>query len=278
MQSSTPKIGSLIVVHGSRPCVGTSTMAALTAATLAHQGSKVLLLTTDPDAPFDSASILSSDVTDCHLNELVALTNANRLTSKTLNDYVTFLTEDLAYLRPSSPLEGMSSKPGNLLLAILSVACENFHYVVVDVDYIKTPYATKLTGAADLVIHVLGQDEKSICYAKAAYKEKALGEDGLLLPVVANCYDGLPTQPKAIEQHLKIGEVFSVPANNDVFEAVRLRSIYDLVVHQKKRTGLFGGRRRNTENLALSQIANLCVLMKDALNVEKGVKPDGSNR
>ncbi len=271
MEGNSPKMGRFIVVHGSRPCVGTSTVAALTASTLASKGHQVLLITTDPDAPFDSVSTLSHEASECYLNELVALSMSGAISNKVFSSYVSRLTDNFAYLRPSSPLEGMAYKPGDALLNIINVACENFNFVVVDVDYLKSSYATQLTKAADLVIHILGQDAKSIRLAKTAYHDKALGEDGYILPVVCNFRDDLPTGLKQIEKELAIGAISCIHADNEIFEAGRTRNMYDLAAKPQKKRGLFGGKRHADQNMALIEISDLCNLIQDALGTEKGV-------
>ncbi len=281
MYNTPLKVGKFLCVHGVCPGVGTSTIAAMTASLFAAQGQKTLLLSTDADPPYDGASILSSDIIDNHLDELIALENSNGLTQEKLGDYVSYLSNNLGYLRASSRLSRLTKDAAKTINHIVEIACYDFQYVILDVGFSHTTYYTGILKNADLVIHVLGQNPKSIVKAKDLYAHGGFGEDVFMVPVVADYIDSLPLTLKAMEKQLKVDEVFAIHHDNDVYKSVYTRDIAGFVFKNKKKGGFLGFSKKKkdeSDTTAIDELEEICNLIEKALASEEGVGVNGGNR
>ena len=271
MYSTSQKIGNSITVCGCRPSVGTSTTAAIIASLLATRGEKTLLLTTDADAPFDAVSMLSSDIEKTHLDELVILENSNGLTPEALNDYTTNVTENLAYLRASTRLTRLAKDAAKTINHIIDVAQHNYRYVVLDVGYTYTNYTPNILQQTDLIVHVLGQDPKSIAQVSDSYTRMNFGEGKFVVPVFADFDDYIPVSLNNICKSLNVNEVFPIHRDDDIYRAVQNRNIAGFVYRQTQRkTGIFGFKKKKQKEedrvSAVDELSNICDLITTALN------------
>ena len=284
MYNAAMKVGNLILVHGCRPSVGTSTLAAMTASFLSFNGEKTLLLTTDADAPFDAVSMLSSDIADDHMDELVVLENSNGLTENNLDDYISTLTNNLGYLRASTKLSRLTKDPARTVQRIVDTAMYSYRYVVVDIGYDYTSYADVLLKKSDLVLHVLGQDPKGLARAQEIYARGGFGENTFMVPVVADFIDDATADVKSIGKQLKIDTLFTLDHDADIYKAVQSRDVAGFVQkNTKKKTGFLSslmGKKR-TKNSAdddsyIDELGQLISKITQALTPEEVDSSDGN--
>lgn len=229
MYGNKLKVGDIIVVSGFRPCVGASTAAAMIAATLACKGEKTLLLTTDPGQPYDAASMLSDDIIDSHLDDMILLENSNGLNEGNIQDYVTQVTENLSYCRPSGKITRMAKDPEMSLNHIMDIACYQYRFVVLDLGYSMTIDPMRIYNKANLVVNVLGQDPKSVNYAKEYYKQDNFGKDKFVVPVIADFHEDLPVDDGYYEKALKFDCVFAMNHDAAMYAACQKRDIATFV-------------------------------------------------
>ena len=268
MYSAKIKIGKVIAVYGARPSVGASTLAAMTASLLAAKGDKTLLLSTDPDIPFDAISMLSDEISENHMDELVALENSTGIDIDRFQDYVTYLTDNLGYIRASANLNRITKNPSRTMNNIIDAACYSFTYVVVDIGYASSSYATALLRNCDLIVHALGQDAKSVSQVAQFYGHNGFGEDMFVVPIVMGYLDDLPADLPYLEKKLGIGDVFAIYHDDEVYRAGAHRKIANFVYKGvNKKGGLFGfKKKKDTEDVtAVDELAEICGLITDAL-------------
>lgn len=243
------KVGDIILVSGFRPCVGTSTAAAIIAADLAYRGEKTLLITMDADIPYDAVSLLSDDVMDNHLDEMVVLENSNGLTDENIEDYVTAVTDTLFYCRGSSRIGRMTKDPVSTLNHIMDIACYQFRYVVLDMGYENVTDPKQFYARGNVVVNILSQDLKSQKQAKDYYKMDQFGADMYVVPVIADFHEALPADDGFYEKELKMDCVFAMNNDPEVYAACAKRDIANFVYKNLKMKkggggGLFGGRKK----------------------------------
>lgn len=251
MYNTKIRVGSVIVVYGTRAAAGASTLAAMTAALFAAHGEKTLLLSTDPDIPFDAVSMLSDEVSENHMDDLAVLENSNGLDAEKLNDYVSYLTDNLAYLRASAPMNKLTKMPAKTVRNIIDIACYEFRYVVVDVGYAATPYVDAIISIGDLVVHALTQDPKYLQTVGSFYKQGGFGEDKFVVPIVMGYNDESFFDIKWMKKHLGMDEVFCVHADECVSKACGERKIASFAYKftKKPKTKFFGfGKKTAAED------------------------------
>lgn len=270
MYSAKLKVGNVIAVYGVRPSAGASTLAAMTASVLAARGEKTLLLSTDADIPYDAVSLLSDEIADNHMDELVVLENSNGLNAERMADYITFLTDNLGYIRASAKLTRLTKDAARTINNIVDMACYDFRYVVVDIGYASTPYANAILQKADLVMHALGQDSKSIASAVSFYKHGGFGEEKYTVPILTDYIPDIPGDAKSLGKALDVEEVFSIAHSASVFKACASRNIASFVYKGVRRKGgLFGGLGRKSkgeaDEAAVGTLDEICDLIMKAL-------------
>lgn len=269
MYTTNVKVGRSIAVYGVRPNTGTSTLAAMTASLLAARGERTLLLSTDSDIPYDAVSMLSDEITENHLDELTVLENSNGLAPGRMDDYVTFLTDNLGFLRASTNMTRLTKNPARTISNIIDIACYDFHYVVVDIGFAATQYANAVIQSCDMVMHTLGQDPKSISAAADIYKHNGFGKDKLVVPIVVNFRDDVPANTDAMAKQLGVDEVFAIYHDDDVYKAGAGRKTASYV-HKgvKKKGGFLGLRKKKNEDdtTAVDELGRVCDLIVGALN------------
>ncbi len=272
MYSTSLKIGNSIAVYGSRASIGASSLAAMTASLLAAHGEKVLLLSTDADTPFDGVSLLSGEISDNYLDELIVLENNNGLTPKKLNDYVLYLTDNLGYLRASTKLTNLTKDAGKTIANILEIACFEFRYVILDIGFMHTFYAEDILNKVDMIIHVLSQDEKTLNKAKLLYDKSFCGNK-FVVPIIPNFNSEMPISLKKIAKILSVDRVFSIQNNSELFKAVTDRNIATWVYkNSKPSNGLFSGLRKKNktpEVTPLDELTEVCNLIQEALHFQE---------
>lgn len=268
MYSAKVKFGKAIAVYGVRPSVGTSTLAAMTASLLAAGGERTLLLSSDPDIPFDAISMLSCEISENHMDELVALENSAGVSSDNLDDYVTFLTENLGYIRASANLNRITKTPSRTLNNIIDAACYKFQYVVVDLGFSSSSYANAVISGCDLIMHVLGQDIKSVASAAQFYNHNGFGEDALVVPIVQDYLDDVPADLAYLEKKLNVGEIFAIYHDDEVYRAGSHRNLANFVYKGvNRKSGLFGLKKKKSDEdvTAVDELQSVCNLITHAL-------------
>lgn len=266
MYKSHFRVGRLITVYGCRPRVGTSTMAALIAASMADRGEKTLLITTDSDIPDDAVSILSSDIETNSLDELVVLETSNGLTDENLKDYVTGLNDNLFYLRTSAKLTKLTKDPARTIDHIVEKACYDYAYVVLDLSSDSGSYAMPVLAKSDLVVLTIGQDHKSMMRARDIYHAGGFGDDHFLVPVMTGYVDGLFPSAKTVEKLTKADRLFQVDFSDRIANMAYDRDLANFVPKPTKRRFLNWGKDDAEESLAHAQLAELCDLIQQALH------------
>jgi MinD-like ATPase involved in chromosome partitioning or flagellar assembly len=257
MYNTDMKIGNSIVVYGCRAGVGSSTLAAMTASLLAAKGEKTLLNTSDADQPFDAVSILSSDIIENQMDDLVILENSNGLTTQRLVNYVQSLTDTLGYLRASSRLTRITKNPARTINNIVETACYEYRYVVLDLSASNPSYAGEVLTKCDAIMHVLTQEPKSLAKVKILYNNNDFGQNQLVLPVVMGYVDQFPITDKQISKYLKT-DAMTISYDYDVFKAYKNRDIAGFVYKKvNKGNGLLGGFMKKKSELDMSSVEEL---------------------
>lgn len=275
MYEQSFKFGQAIIVSGSRSCVGTSTAAAMIASTLANGGEKVLLLTTDYTHPTDATSLLSDAVVENHMDELVALENSSGLTPENLEDYTTYLTDNLAYTRLSTKLSSITRDVPRTLSRIMDTACRVYRYVVLDLDYQSAVYLRKLSEQADIVALMFGQDFHSLAVAKAMKAQEQSDTGALLVPVLMNALEDIPFNDELLAKSIGADMAFTIEHDAEVYKAAQKRDIAGFVARGKNKAGLKGLFKKRSaddepESAAQVSFKGLCDLIKEALAAETG--------
>jgi hypothetical protein len=265
------KVGNIIAVHGARPSVGTSTIAAMTAAMLAARGEKTLLLSTDSDVPFDAVSMSSDIISESHMDELVMLETSTGLTPDDLVDYVTFVSDELGVIQAATNLTRISKSPARTLINIIDNACYEFRYIVVDIGYANTPYANQIYQHSDLVMHILGRDAKTISQVAEFYHRGGFGEDKLSVPIIAGYTEDYPIDIRALEKKLDVEEIFTIGFCDDIYKTCVSRNLTDYVYKcVKRKGGLFNLKKKKVEEdvTPVDELTAICNLMIPALKSE----------
>lgn len=243
MYSANIKVGSSIAVCGCRPGIGTSSTAAMLASMLAARGEKVLLLSTDASFPYDAVSLLSDDIENSHMDELVVLENSTGVTPENLEDYLTAITSNLCYIRASARLDQLTNNAAKTLNHIVDAACYSFRYVVIDIGYNHSPYVSQITEAADLILYAVSQDKKSIESVRSFYSHDGFGADSTVLTVVPNCENDVYASASKIAKRIGADEVFPLYHSAEWDKAVYTRNIagfaYKTVKRQKQEEASF---------------------------------------
>ncbi len=268
MQNTMRKIGSIILVHGVRPRVGTSTAAAMIASLLAAHGERTVLISSDADLPFDATSILSDDVSTNHLDELLVMSTSVGVNKERLGDCVSMITDNLGYIRCSSRVTDLTPDPVTSLTVILQTGCYDFRYVVMDVGYGYSPFAEHLFKCSDVIVHVLAQDQKCLNIAASMYQNHAFPDDTFVIPLLMG-YDGeMPGRPAVISKASGGAEVFEISRDPSVAKAADVRDIASFVSRNLgHRSGLFSRRKKEGENpSAVEEMNTLVELMMSAIN------------
>lgn len=235
MYSANIKVGSSIAVCGCRPGIGTSSTAAMVASMLAARGEKVLLLSTDAAFPYDAVSLLSDDIENSHMDELVVLENSTGVTPENLGDYITAITSNLCYIRASARLDQLTNNAAKTLNHVIDAACYDFRYVVIDIGYNHSPYSAQITEAADLILYAVGQDKKSIESVRSFYSHDGFGEDSMVLTVVPNCENDVYASAARIAKRIGADEVFPLYHSAEWDKAVYTRNIAGFAYKAVKR-------------------------------------------
>ncbi len=249
MQSVMRKIGSVILVHGIRPRVGTSTTAAMIASLLAAHGERTVLISSDADLPFDATSILSDDVSVNHLDELLVMSTSVGVDKERLGDCVTMLSDSLGYIRCSTRVTDLTPNPVNSLTSILQTGCYDFRYVVMDVGFSYSPFAEHLFKCSDIIVHVLGQDQKCMALAETMYRNHVFPDNAFVIPLLMNYDAALPSKPGVITKASGGAEVFEISHDPMVAKAADVRDIATFSARNLNRRGggLFSFRKKNEE-------------------------------
>lgn len=268
MFNTNAKIGKTIAVCGCRQGAGTSTVAALTASLLAAKGNRVLLLSTDADIPYDAVSMLSGDVAENYLDEVIALETSNALTSEKLSNYIQFLSDNLGYLRASTKIPKLTKTASKTINNIINMACYTFQYIVVDISNTHTiGYGGDLVNKADLIIHTIRQDHKVLYQVAQSYKDQ-FGKDKFVVPVITDYDEYIPITPQKIAKILNVDEVFPIHRDSSIFKAVATRTVASLSYKKSRKnvlSGLFKKPNDAEEITAIDEVSHICDLVEQAL-------------
>ncbi len=250
MYKNNLKIGDIILVSGLRPGVGTSTSAAMLASVLSARGEKTLLLSLDSDVPFDAASLLSDDAADDHLDEMVVLENSNGLNDSNIQDYVTFITENLAYSKSSTKISRLTKDPARTINHIMDIACYQFRFVVLDMGYANIVDPSLYYEKASLVLFHLTQDGKGVATARDYFKQEPFGDNMYVVPLIANFVEELSFDDAYFEKLLKFDCVFAMNHDPELFDMCNKRDIANFCIKNIKektsggKQGLFGRKKK----------------------------------
>ena len=272
MYEQSFKFGKAIIVCGSRPCVGTSTAAAMMAATFANGGDKTLLLSTDCKHPMDAISLLSDTVVENYMDEMVALENSSGLNAENFSDYVSHAADNLAYTRLSTKLGTITRDVTRTLSHIIDVACHIYHYVLLDLDYPSAIYLHKLSEQVNLVTYLFGQDFRSLAAAKALQaQERGQDSDAVMLPVLMNYLSDLPMDDSTFAKAVCADSALIIEHDPEMFKAAQKRELADFVFRSGNKTGLKGFFKKKSasdepESTVFASVSAICGLIKAVLN------------
>lgn len=268
MYEQNLKFGQAVIVCGSRPCLGTSTAAAMLSAAFTNGGDQTLLISTDYVHPYDAPSLLSDIITDNYMDELIALENSNGLTPENLNDYTGTVNDMLAYTRLSTKIGAITRDTTRTLEHILDIACRVYRYVVLDLDFANTMYLNRLSEQADAVVYLFGQDFQSMKTAKSLTEHNSVSDNAIMFPVLMNRLPDIPINEESLGKILNTDSVMVIEHDPEVFKASQKRGIADFMCRGCVRHSgikMLFKRPDEEESIAHASVLTLCKTMKNAL-------------